>query len=93
MSGVNLAVYASSWKDEKDLADIFVYWNQYGYGRSVHGKEMPESLTGSLKTVDITFNKAYTDEYDLFGCCGSTKPIQTNTTCLAVAVISERMEE
>jgi cobaltochelatase CobN len=70
MSGVNLAVYASSWKEEKDLADIFVYWNQYGYGRSVHGKEMPESLTGSLKTVDIAFNKAYTDEYDLFGCCG-----------------------
>jgi cobaltochelatase CobN len=70
MAGVNLAVYASSWKDEKDLADIFVYWNQYGYGKNVHGKEMPESLIGSLKTVDVTFNKAYTDEYDLFSCCG-----------------------
>lgn len=70
MSGVNLAVYASSWKEEKDLADIFVYWNQYGYGKNIHGKEMPESLIGSLKTVDITFNKAYTDESDLFSCCG-----------------------
>jgi len=69
MSGVNLAVYASSWKDEKDLTDVFVYWNQYGYGKNIYGKEMPESLIGSLKTVDITFNKAYTDEYDLFGCC------------------------
>jgi cobaltochelatase CobN len=69
MSGVNLAVYASSWKNEKDLTDVFVYWNQYGYGKNVYGKEMPESLISSLKTVDITFNKTYTDEYDLFGCC------------------------
>ena len=69
-SGVNLAVYASSWKNEKDLADIFVSWNQYGYGRKMFGKEMPDSLTESLKTVDITFNKTYTDEYDLISCCG-----------------------
>ena len=70
MSGVNLAVYASSWKEEKDLADVYVYWNQYGYGKNIYGKEMPESLVGTLKTVDVTFNKAYTDEYDLFSCCG-----------------------
>ena len=69
ISGVNIAVYASSWKDEKDLTDVFVYFNQYGYGKNVFGKEMPESFIGSLKTVDITFNKVYTDEYDLFGCC------------------------
>ena len=69
LSGVNLAVYASAWKDESDLADIFIYWNQYGYGKNIFGKEMPESLVENLKTVDITFNKAYTDEYDLFGCC------------------------
>jgi cobaltochelatase CobN len=69
MSGVNLAVYASSWKTEQDLTDVFVYWNQFGYGKNIYGKEMPESFIGSLKTVDITFNKTYTDEYDLFGCC------------------------
>ena len=69
-SGVNFAVYASEWKDEKDLADIFVEWNKYGYGKNIYGKEMPDSLTGSLKSVDITFNKTYTDEYDLISCCG-----------------------
>jgi cobaltochelatase CobN len=69
-SGVNLAVYASAWKDEQDLTDVFVYFNQFGYGKNMQGKEMPKSLISSLKTVDITFNKTYTDEYDLFGCCG-----------------------
>ncbi len=68
-SGVNLAVYASAWKDEKDLADIFVYWNSYAYGKGVFGKEAVSELVSSLKTVDVTFNKVVSDEYDLFGCC------------------------
>jgi cobaltochelatase CobN len=68
-SGVNLAIYASAWKDEKDLADIFVYWNGYAYGKGVSGKESHQQLVNSLKTVDTTFNKVVSDEYDLFGCC------------------------
>ncbi|MGO5091485.1 cobaltochelatase subunit CobN [Clostridium sp. LCP25S3_F10] len=68
-SGVNLAVYASAWKDEKDLADIFVYWNGYAYGKNIYGKEAFKQLQSSLKTVDITYNKVITDEHDLLGCC------------------------
>ncbi|MBC7335893.1 MAG: cobaltochelatase subunit CobN, partial [Clostridia bacterium] len=68
-AGVNLAVYASAWKEESDLADIFVYWNGYAYGKGVFGKEAFRQLQASLKTVDITYNKVVTDEYDLFGCC------------------------
>jgi cobaltochelatase CobN len=67
--GVNLAVYASAWKDEKDLSDIFVYWNGYAYGKGVSGKESHQSFVNALKSVDITYNKVVTDEYDLFGCC------------------------
>jgi len=69
MAGVNLAVYASAWKDGNDLADIFIFWNQYAYGSKYFGKEAAQDLVGNLKTVDVTFNKTYTDEYDLFGCC------------------------
>ncbi|AFD00444.1 magnesium chelatase, H subunit/cobaltochelatase, CobN subunit [Methanocella conradii HZ254] len=68
-AGVNLAVYASAWKDEKDLSDIFVYWNGYAYGKGVSGKESHQQLVDSLKTVDVTYNKVVSDEYDLFGCC------------------------
>jgi cobaltochelatase CobN len=67
--GVNLAVYASAWKDEKDLSDIFVYWNGYAYGKGVNGKESHQQLVNGLRTVDTTFNKVVSDEYDLFGCC------------------------
>jgi cobaltochelatase CobN len=69
MPGVNLAVYASAWKTEADLADIYVYWNGYAYGKGVFGQESQKELIHSLKSVDVTFNKVVTDEYDLFGCC------------------------
>jgi len=68
-AGVQLAVYASAWKDEKDLADIFLYWNGYAYGKNVNGKVAHTQLASSLKTVDATFNKVVSDEYDLLGCC------------------------
>ena len=68
-SGTNLAVYASAWKDEKDLSDIFVYWNGYAYGKGVPGKESHQNFVNALKSVDVTYNKVVSDEYDLFGCC------------------------
>ncbi|MDO4794534.1 MAG: cobaltochelatase subunit CobN [Brachymonas sp.] len=69
-AGVNLAVYASAWKNEADLADIFVYWNGYAYGKDAFGPQSQSQLINNLRTVDVTFNKAVSDEYDLFGCCG-----------------------
>ena len=68
-AGTQLAVYASAWKEEKDLADIFVYWNGYAYGKGMYGEEKHRQLTGNLKTVDVTYNKVVSDESDLFGCC------------------------
>jgi cobaltochelatase CobN len=69
LPGVNLAVYASAWKDEKDLADIFVTWNGYAYGRNTQGEPRHDQLANRLKTVEVTFNKVISDEHDLFGCC------------------------
>ena len=68
-AGTQLAVYASAWKEEKDLSDIFLYWNGYAYGKGMFGVEKYKQLAENLKTVDVTYNKVVTDEYDLFGCC------------------------
>lgn len=67
-AGVQLAVYASAWKEEEDLAEIFVKWNGYAYGRGVWGEEAFLELAQSLQTVDITYNTVVTDESDLFSC-------------------------
>lgn len=68
-AGTQLAVYASAWKTEKDLADVFLYWNGYAYGKDVYGEKAHQSLAESLESVEVTFNKTVTDEYDLTGCC------------------------
>jgi len=68
-AGTQLAVYASAWKTEKDLADVFIYWNGYAYGKGVFGDSAHQSLKENLKIVDMSFNKTVTDEYDLTGCC------------------------
>jgi cobaltochelatase CobN len=68
-AGTQLAVYASAWKTEKDLSDVFLYWNGYAYGRDAYGVPAHKSLQENLKSVDVTFNKTVTDEYDLTGCC------------------------
>jgi len=68
-NGVNLAVYASAWKEDKDLSDVYVYWNGYSYGKGVYGEKSHDKFVEQLKSVDLTFNKTVTDEYDLFGCC------------------------
>jgi len=68
-AGTQLAVYASAWKEEKDLAEVFLYWNGYAYGKGIWGESKHRELANALKTVDITYNKVVSDEYDLFGCC------------------------
>ncbi len=68
-AGVSLAVHASAWKTEQDLADIFIAWSGYAYGKDRDGREATGQFKRQLKTVDLTYNKAATDEYDLFGCC------------------------
>ena len=68
-AGTQLAVYASAWKTEQDLADVFLYWNGYAYGKGVFGEKAHAGLKESLKSVRLTFNKTVTDEYDLTGCC------------------------
>jgi cobaltochelatase CobN len=68
-AGTQLAVYASAWKTERDLSDIFLYWNGYAYGKGAFGEPAHASLKTSLGTVEATFNKTMSDEYDLTGCC------------------------
>jgi cobaltochelatase CobN len=67
--GVNLAVYASAWEEVQDLADVFIYWNGFAYGRGRFGVEARAAFVSRLQSVDLTFNKTATDEYDLLGCC------------------------
>jgi len=71
-AGVNLAVYASAWKTEQDLADVYLFWNGYAYGNGDQsfGVQARSELMENLKRVQVTFDKHISDETDFLKCCG-----------------------
>ncbi len=72
-SGVNLAVYASAWKDVRDLSDIYTFWNGYAYGGgtgdATYGVAAHRELVASLQRIEVTFDKHISDESDFLNCC------------------------
>jgi len=73
-AGVNLAVYASAWKTESDLSDIYLFWNGYAYGggegEASYGVQAHREMAANLKRVEVTFDKHISDEGDFLNCCG-----------------------
>ena len=67
-SGVNLAVFASAWKEDKDLADIFVSVKGHAYGGRRNGEPMPRQFATVLSRNDIVFDRTASDETDILSC-------------------------
>ncbi|MBO4798589.1 MAG: cobaltochelatase subunit CobN, partial [Candidatus Methanomethylophilaceae archaeon] len=67
-SGVNLAVFAGAWKDDKDLADVFVKTKGHGYGGGRNGKPMFVQFAKVLSETDIVFDRTASDEGDVLSC-------------------------
>ncbi len=68
-SGVNLAVEASAWENQKDLAEIWIQWSSYAYGIDAHGDHAPEALVLGLEKIDVVNRNHVSDEHDPLNCC------------------------
>ena len=68
-SAVTGLIYSSAWRKKDDIADVFMYYNGYNYGKGKYGERSLEEFKSSLSTVDITYNKIVSDAHDLLGCC------------------------
>ncbi len=70
-AGVNYAVYASAWREEEELGEVFIDWSGYSYGKDTEerGKPNHRQLVSLLKSVDITYLKKDSDEFDILDCC------------------------
>ncbi|NLJ27806.1 MAG: cobaltochelatase subunit CobN [Deltaproteobacteria bacterium] len=73
--GVGLALDASAWEDDKDLAEVYVNWGGYAYGSNknaeglkVYGMEVQDLLARQLSNIDVSFMKQSTAEYDILDC-------------------------
>jgi len=63
-SGVNEAIDSKNWKDQKDLANIYVTWGCYVYGRNNFGLTAPDLFKKRLSKVELTLKNWDQREYD-----------------------------
>ena len=68
-AGVNLAVEASAWKTELDLAKTWIQWSGYAYSIDAQGEPAHDSLVIQLRNVDLVNRNHVSDEHDILGCC------------------------
>lgn len=64
-AGVNLALKASAWKSEKDLAKIFTQFSAYAYGEDLDGCNAKYEFTQNVRTSDISYGKSVSNRYDV----------------------------
>lgn len=63
--GVNLALMASAWKDEKDIGKIFVYFSSHAYGENLNGRMAKHEFVENVKASDISYDTTISKRYDV----------------------------
>ena len=64
-AGVCEAIDSKNWKDEHDLAEIYVKWGGYAYGRQNYGITVPDDFRRRLSRLDLTVKNEDSREYDM----------------------------
>ncbi|MGD9474090.1 MAG: cobaltochelatase subunit CobN [Eubacteriaceae bacterium] len=64
-SGVDLALKASAWEEESDLAKIFTLFSAYAYGQGLFGESFYEEFVANVKTADVAYETSVSKRYDL----------------------------
>jgi cobaltochelatase CobN len=64
-AGVSAAIESRNWKDEQDLAEVYVVWGGYAYGRECFGVTAPEEFRRQLANLELTVKNEDTREIDM----------------------------
>ena len=63
-AGVNYAIESGDWKTVQDLADVYIAWGSYGYGRGMSGVSMKEQFVKRFSKVGVTVKNIPDREID-----------------------------
>lgn len=63
--GVNHAIESGDWKTVQDLADIYITWGSYAYGRGISGESMRDEFVRRFSKVGVTVKNMPDRETDL----------------------------
>ena len=63
--GVNHAIETGDWKTVQDLADIYITWGSYAYGRGIEAENMRDEFVKRFSKVGVTVKNMPDREIDL----------------------------
>jgi len=64
-AGISAAIESMNWKDCNDLAEVYVLWGGYAYGRRNFGAIASEEFKRRLGSLDLTVKNEDTREIDM----------------------------
>jgi cobaltochelatase CobN len=65
-AGLLPLIQAGNWKTTEDLANVFLAWGGYAYGRRAAGVEAQDIFRRRLRTVQIALHNQDNREHDIF---------------------------
>lgn len=64
-AGLQGLIEAQNWMDDRDLAQAYINWSSYAYGRHAAGRSAPEAFQSRLQTLQIVLHNQDNREHDL----------------------------
>jgi len=64
--GVDVLIDSGKWEGTSDLADAYINWSCYAYGKGLYGQRMPEQFLRRFKKSEITIKNMSDRETDIF---------------------------
>jgi cobaltochelatase CobN len=65
-SGILPMLEAGSWRDQADLAEVYLSWSGFAYGRDRHGEEAPEGMRRRFSAIEVAVKNQDNREHDIF---------------------------
>jgi cobaltochelatase CobN len=64
-AGLQGLIEAQNWTDDRDLAQAYINWSSYAYGREAQGRSAPEAFQSRLQTMQVVLHNQDNREHDL----------------------------
>ena len=65
-SGILPLIEQRSWRTEEDLADVYLAWSGFAYGRNCHGDAQPEAMRRRFAAIEVAVKNQDNREHDIF---------------------------
>ncbi|AKU17806.1 cobaltochelatase subunit CobN [Luteipulveratus mongoliensis] len=64
-AGILPLIESGSWRDDKDLAEVYTTWGGYAYGRDLDGAPAQEDMRTSYRRIAVAAKNTDTREHDI----------------------------